>query len=207
MKFQSIAVLAALTLAQTVFAQSTTEGATGTAEAGQAKAATCVACHGVDGNSVNPEWPSIAGQHAEYIVKQLQAFKNDVRVNILMTPMAKPLSDQDMADLAAYFSGQRPKGLEADAAKVSLGQRIYRGGDKNSELTACIACHGPSGSGNPAALYPSIKGQHATYTAAQLRAYKRGERSTDQNQMMRTIAAALTDDQIDALASYVQGLR
>lgn len=207
MKFQSIVVLAALTLAQTVFAQSTPEGATGTAEAGQAKAATCVACHGVDGNSVNPEWPSIAGQHAEYIVKQLAAFKGGARTNVLMSPMAMTLSEQDMADLGAYFAAQRPKGLEADAAKVALGQRIYRGGDMNSELTACIACHGPSGSGNPAALYPSIKGQHATYTAAQLRAYKRGERSTDQNQMMRTVAAALSDEQIDALASYVQGLR
>lgn len=203
MKFQSIVVLAALTLAQTVSAQE----AAGTAEAGQAKAATCVACHGVDGNSVNPEWPSIAGQHAEYIVKQLKAFKGGTRTNVLMSPMAMTLSDQDMADLGAYFSAQRPKGLEADAAKVALGQRIYRGGDMNSELTACIACHGPSGSGNPAALYPSIKGQHATYTAAQLRAYKRGERSTDQNQMMRTVAAALSDEQIDALASYVQGLR
>ncbi len=207
MKFQSIAVLAALSLAQTVFAQSAVKGQTGTAEAGQAKAATCVACHGVDGNSANPEWPSLAGQHAEYIVKQLKAFKGGARANVLMSPMAMTLSDQDMADLGAYFSAQRPKGLEADASKVALGQRIYRGGDKNTELTACIACHGPSGSGNPAALYPAIKGQHATYTAAQLRAYKRGERSTDQNQMMRTIAAALSDDQIDALASYVQGLR
>lgn len=203
MKFQSIAVLAALGLAQTVFAQ----GTTGSAESGQAKAATCVACHGVDGNSVNPEWPSIAGQHAEYLVKQLQAFKGGARFNVLMSPMASALSDQDMADLAAYYSAQRPRGLEADAAKVALGQRIYRGGDLESELTACIACHGPSGSGNPAALYPSIKGQHATYTAAQLQAYKRGERSTDPNQMMRTIAAALSDEQIDALASYVQGLR
>lgn len=205
MKLQLIAVLAALGLAQAAFAQS--EGATGSAEAGQAKSATCVACHGVDGNSLNPEWPSIAGQHAEYIVKQLQAFKTGARSNVLMSPMAVALSDQDMLDLGAYFSAQRAKGLEADAARLALGQRLYRGGDKSSELSACIACHGPSGSGNPAALYPAIKGQHATYTAAQLHAYKRGERNTDQNQMMRTVAAALTDEQIDALASYVQGLR
>ena len=203
MKFKSIAVLASLCVGQAVFAQ----GETGSAEAGKAKAATCVACHGVDGNSVNPEWPSIAGQHAEYIVRQLKAFKGGTRTNVLMTPMATILSDQDMLDLGAYFAAQQRKGLEADAAKVTLGQKLYRGGDQKSELTACIACHGPGGNGNPAALYPAIKGQHATYVAAQLRAYKRGERATDQNQMMRSVAAVLTDEQIDALASYVQGLR
>lgn len=203
MKFKSIAVLASLCVTQAVFAQ----GEAGSAEAGQAKAATCVACHGLDGNSVNPEWPSIAGQHAEYIVKQLKAFKSGGRTNVLMAPMAATLSDQDMLDLGAYFSAQRAKGLEADAGKVALGQKLYRGGDQKAQLTACIACHGPGGSGNPAALYPAIKGQHATYVAAQLRAYKRGDRATDQNQMMRNVAALLSDEQIDALASYVQGLR
>ena len=206
MQFKWIAALAAagnLCLWQPVLAQS--EG--GSAEAGQAKSGTCVACHGVDGNSVNPEWPSIAGQHAEYIARQLQAFKSGARSNVLMSPMAAPLSDEDIRDLAAYYAAQRPRGLEADPSQVALGQRLYRGGDLSSELTACIACHGPSGSGNPAALYPSIKGQHATYTAAQLHAYKRGERATDQNQMMRLVAQALTDEQIRALASYIQGLR
>jgi len=203
MKFKSIAVLAVLCVSQAAFAQ----GEAGSAEAGQAKAATCVACHGLDGNSVNPEWPSIAGQHAEYIVKQLKAFKSGTRTNVLMAPMTATLSDQDMLDLGAYFSAQRAKGLEADASKVTLGQKLYRGGDQKAQLTACIACHGPGGSGNPAALYPSIKGQHATYVAAQLRAYKRGDRATDQNQMMRNVAVLLSDEQIDALASYVQGLR
>lgn len=203
MKFKSIAVVAGLCLGQAVFAQ----GETGSAEAGQAKAATCVACHGLDGNSVNPEWPTIAGQHAEYIVKQLKAFKAGARTNVLMAPMAATLSDQDMLDLGAYFASQRPKGLEAEPGKVALGQKLYRGGDQKAQLAACIACHGPGGSGNPAALYPSIKGQHATYVSAQLRAYKRGERATDQNQMMRNVAALLTDEQIDAVASYVQGLR
>ncbi|MEY4933634.1 MAG: hypothetical protein RLZZ403_1954, partial [Pseudomonadota bacterium] len=150
---------------------------------------------------------SIAGQHAEYIVKQLKAFKSGTRTNVLMAPMTATLSDQDMLDLGAYFSAQRAKGLEADASKVTLGQKLYRGGDQKAQLTACIACHGPGGSGNPAALYPSIKGQHATYVAAQLRAYKRGDRATDQNQMMRNVAVLLSDEQIDALASYVQGLR
>jgi cytochrome c553 len=186
---------------------STAVRAEGTAQAGQAKSATCVACHGVDGNSVNPEWPKLAGQHPEYIAKQLQAFKSGARKNPLMSPMAAPLSDQDMEDLAAYFSAQATKGGETEPSKVSTGQRIYRGGNAASQTPACLACHGPNGRGNPPALYPSIRGQYATYVAAQLRAYKSGARATDQNQMMRNVAASLPDEQIDAVASYVQGLR
>lgn len=203
MKLQWMAALLALGLSQSALAQEPA----GSADAGRAKAVTCIACHGADGNSVNPEWPSIAGQHESYTFKQLQAYKSGARSNPLMSPMAAPLSEQDMRDLAAYFASLPPKGLEADPSKVTLGQRLYRGGDQANELTACIACHGPRGNGNPAALYPSVKGQHATYVAAQLRAYQSGQRTTDQNQMMRNVAAALTDEQIDALASYVQGLR
>jgi cytochrome c553 len=181
--------------------------AQGSAEAGQQKSAVCVGCHGPDGNSVNPEWPSIAGQPAAYIVRQLQAFKNDARQNVLMTPQAKILSDQDMQDLAAYYSQQRRRGGQADPSKLELGQRIYRGGDQARGVPACLACHGPNGQGNGPAGYPAIGGQHATYVAAQLRAYRSGTRQTDPNQMMRNVAAALTDEQIDAVASYVQGLR
>lgn len=179
----------------------------GSPEAGQQKSAPCVACHGVDGNSVNPEWPSIAGQHASYIVQQLQAFKNGARQNPLMTPQAQPLSEQDMEDLAAYYTQQKVKGGETDPAKLALGQRLYRGGDAQRGVAACAACHGPRGLGNPAARYASIQGQHATYVAAQLRAYRSGQRQTDPNQMMRNVASGLTDEQIDALAAYVQGLR
>lgn len=203
MKFQPIAVLSVLCgmyLSTPAFAE-------GSAEAGQAKSATCVACHGVDGNSVNPEWPSIAGQHPDYIVKQLKAFKNGDRQNVLMTPMATTLSEADMADLAAYFSKQTANGLEADAAKVSQGQQLFRGGDPEMGIAACGSCHGPAGHGNPAALYPSIHGQHATYVEAQLKAYRAGTRQTDQNQMMRDVARRLSDDQIAAVAAYVQGLR
>jgi cytochrome c553 len=124
-----------------------------------------------------------------------------------MSPMAAPLSDQDMEDLAAYFAAQATKGGEAEPSKVSAGQRLYRGGDATSHAPACLACHGPNGRGNPPALYPSIRGQYATYVAAQLRSYKSGARATDQNQMMRNVAAALSDEEIDAVASYVQGLR
>jgi cytochrome c553 len=200
MKFQPIVLLSALCLSASAFAE-------GSAEAGQAKSATCVACHGVDGNSVNPEWPSIAGQHSQYIVKQLKAFKSGARQNPLMSPMAAGLSDADMDDLAAYFSTQTANGLEADASKVSLGQRLYRGGDAEKGVAACGSCHGPTGQGNPTALYPSIRGQHATYVEAQLKAYRSGTRQTDQNQMMRGVVHSMSDEQIAAIAAYVQGLR
>jgi len=193
----SIALLAVANLCQ----------AEGNAAAGQTKATTCVACHGVDGNSVNPEWPSIAGQHAEYIVKQLQAFKSGARKNDLMTPMSLPLSSQDMEDLAAHFAAQPPRGLEADKSKVEPGQRLYRGGNAKTQTPACIACHGPNGRGNPPAAYPSISGQHAAYIAAQLNAYKKGARTTDATKAMNEIAAKLSDEEIQAVASYVQGLR
>lgn len=211
MKFQSMVLLTVLCGLQGVaFAaeQSMSAVGAGSAEKGQAKAAPCVACHGVNGNSVNPEWPNLAGQHASYIKRQLAAFKNDVRQNPLMTPMAKPLSDEDMADLGAYFSAQALTGnLEADASKVSLGEKLYRGGDAQKGVPACAACHGPRGTGNPAAGYGSLRGQHATYTAAQLKAYRAGTRQTDPNQMMRNVAANMTDEQIDAVAAYIQGLR
>jgi cytochrome c553 len=142
-------------------------------------------------------------------VKQLKAFKSDERVDPLMTPMAKPLSDADMADLGAYFAAQSATGLEAEPSKVTDGQRLYRGGEPINSVAACIACHGPAGAGNPAAKYPAIRGQQAAYVAAQLKAYRSGARKTDQsmNQMMRDVAAKLSDAQIDAVASYVQGLR
>jgi cytochrome c553 len=181
--------------------------AAGSKEAGQAKAATCSACHGMDGNSVNPEWPTIAGQHETYIRAQLAAFKAGDRQNPLMSPMAMILSDEDMADLAAYFSSQVARGGEADPSKLKLGQRVYRSGKPDAQVMACAGCHGPAGRGNAPASYPSIQGQHATYVAAQLRAYKAGTRSSDPNQMMRNVAATLAEEEIDAVASYVQGLR
>jgi cytochrome c553 len=158
---------------------------------------------------VNPEWPSLAGQHAQYIVKQLKAFKGGTRQNPTMAPMAMGLSDQDMEDVAAYFASQTPRGLEADKSKVALGQKLYRGGNANTKIAACIACHGPSGSGNPPAGYPSLRGQHSVYVAAQLNAYKSGQRKTDapNNKMMQDVAANLSADEIAAVASYVQGLR
>jgi cytochrome c553 len=181
--------------------------AAGSVEAGQAKSATCMACHGVDGNSPSPEWPSIAGQHAPYLERQLKAFKSGERTNDLMSPMAMILSDEDMADLAAYFSAQKARGGETEPSKLALGQRVYRAGNVDAGVMACTACHGPTGTGNPMAGYASVQGQHATYVAAQLRAYRAGTRQTDPNQMMRNVAKLLSDEEIDAVASYVQGLR
>ncbi len=181
--------------------------ADGSAEKGESKSTACIACHGVNGNSANPEWPSLAGQHEQYIRKQLQAFKSGARKNPLMTPMAMGLSDDDMADLGAYFASQKPAGLEADQSKLQLGQRIFRSGDTKSGIPACAACHGPTGDGNPPAAYPLLRSQYGTYVAAQLRAYRAGTRQTDPNKMMRDIASTMSDEQIDAVASYVQGLR
>jgi len=208
MKFQSMVLLTVLCGLQAGVSFAAEQPVAGSVEKGQAKAAPCVACHGVNGNSVNPEWPSLAGQHESYIKRQLLAFKNDQRQNPLMTPMAKPLSDEDMADLGAYYASQKPAGtLEAEPSKVALGQKLFRGGDLAKGIAACQACHGPDGSGNPAAGYADLKGQHATYTIGQLKAYRSGTRQTDPNQMMRNVASLLTDEQIDAVAAYIQGLR
>lgn len=179
----------------------------GDVEAGKTKSATCAACHGADGNSVNPEWPKLAGQHPEYIIKQLMNFKNDERVNATMAPMAKPLSDQDMADLAAYYASQTPKPGEADQSKVALGEQIYKGGNNGSGVAACAACHGPTGAGNPAAKFPAINGQHATYIKNQLNAFRKGERANDAGKMMRNIANKMTDAEIEAVSEYIAGLK
>ena len=181
----------------------------GSAEAGKNKAITCAACHGAEGVSANPLWPNIAGQSAPYLVAQLKAFKDGSRENPLMTSQAMMLSDQDMADLAVYFEGlPGPAQAVADADLIGKGEALYRGGEVTNEVAACIACHGPSGAGNPAAKYPALKGQHAAYTAKQLRDYASGERASDgKTRIMRDIAGKSSEDEFVALASYVQGLK
>ena len=181
----------------------------GDATAGQAKSVTCAACHGADGNSVNPVWPSIAGQHPTYILEQLQAFKSGVRQEPLMLGQVMLLSDEDMANLAVYY-GEKPAAAKsvADATSVDMGARLYRGGDREDNTAACIACHGPKGRGNPAASVPSVKGQYAVYAAAQLRAYASGTRTSDgPTRVMRDIAEKLTETEILAVTSYMQGLQ
>jgi cytochrome c553 len=192
-------------LAISITASAWAEG--GNAEAGKTKSATCAACHGADGNSTNPEWPKLAGQHASYIVKQLTNFKEDKRVNATMSPMAKPLSEQDVADLAAYFSSQARKAGEADQSKVALGEQVYKGGNNATGVAACAACHGPTGAGNPAANFPSLNGQQNTYVKNQLNAFRKGERANDAGKMMQNVAAKMTDKEIEAVAEYIAGLK
>ena len=177
--------------------------AAGDAEAGKAKSGVCAACHGANGNSANPQWPSLAGQHASYIIAQLQYFKSGQRENVLMSSQAVGLSDEDMADLAAYYAGLPLEVPGAVEAAVESGESVYRGGNGNTGLSACIGCHGPAGRGNPGAAMPAIGGQHATYTTSTLKAYRSGERV---NAMMNGIAKRLTDAEIEALAGYLQGL-
>ena len=179
----------------------------GDAAAGAQKSAVCGACHGATGSSVNPEWPNLAGQHEGYIAAQLALFKQGVRDNVLMMPMASALTDQDMQDLGAHFARQAPAGLEADPSNYKAGEMLYRGGDPERKLPACIACHGPQGKGNGLASYPALRAQHAVYTYNQLKAYAEGRRRAPGNDIMQVIAARLTDEEMRALASYTQGLR
>ena len=206
-RFASLVATAGMALLATqVQAESLVDGS---AEAGQAKSITCTACHGPQGNSMSALWPNIAGQNASYIVVQLQAFKEGTRNDPLMTPQAMLLSDEDMADLAVYYEGL-PEATQPvkDASLVARGEALYRGGDLDKGIAACLACHGPSGMGNPAAKYPALRGQHADYTAKQLNDYAAGARTSDgATNVMRDIAARLSADDIAALSSYVQGLR
>jgi cytochrome c553 len=181
--------------------------AAGDAALGAQKAAVCGACHGMNGSSVNPEWPNLAGQPEPYVVAQLQQFKQGARANPLMTPMAAPLSEQDMKDLGAHFSQQTPAGLEADPSTWKAGEKLYRGGDAARGIPACIACHGPQGRGNGPARYPALRAQHAVYAYNQLKAFASGGRKSSGNDIMQVVASRLTDDEMRALASYAQGLR
>ena len=180
--------------------------AEGDAASGQSKAAVCAACHGPEGNSINPEWPKLAGQHPSYIVKQLADFRSGARKNPTMNSMATSLNDQDMADLSVFYAAQeRTQGL-ADPQHVEAGARLYRGGNVETGVPACMSCHSPTGAGNPAAGFPALSGQHANYTAVQLRAYRSGERINDKGEIMRTIARRLTEAEIETVSSYLNGL-
>ena len=168
----------------------------------------CAACHGPDGNSINPEWPNLAGQHAKYITQQLRAYKSGERVNPNMSAMVTTLTNEDIVAIGDYYSSMAPKIGQISADKIADGEKLYRGGDKESGVPACMACHGPNGAGNPAANYPALRGQHAKYTSIQLAAYRSGERKTgaERKSMMQTIAAKLSDEDIANLADYINAL-
>jgi cytochrome c553 len=151
-------------------------------------------------------WPKLAGQQARYIVKELNDFKSGARVNAQMSPQAAPLSEQDMLDLAAYFSSQQQSGGTADPKAAKLGAKLYRAGDAATGVPACSGCHTPTGGGLGLAKFPRLSGQHAQYVEQTLKYFRAGERANDPNGMMRGVAVNLTDKQIVALAQYVQGL-
>lgn len=198
-KLLTIAAIASLSLLGTVHAA-------GDAEAGKAKAAMCAACHGMDGNSAAPNFPKLAGQHEDYIAKQLAEFKSGERTDATMNGMSAALSEQDMADLGAFYAAQKVKVGNAAEDKVELGQTIYRAGNTASGVAACSACHGPAGAGNPMAKFPSLNGQHADYTALQLKNFRTGARANDAGSMMRGVAKKMSDAEIEAVSQYIQGL-
>jgi cytochrome c553 len=177
------------------------------AQAGAAKATVCQACHGANGNSANPQWPSLAGIGADYIAEQLQNFKEGKRNNAIMMPLAAGLSPDDMADLGAYFGGLANTGLEADPSYWQAGQKLYRGGDKDRGIPACMACHGPTGAGNEPAKFPALRGQHSEYVVKQLNDYVSGARPAGPGGIMPAIAKRLSPEDMRNVASYVQGLR
>jgi cytochrome c553 len=181
--------------------------AEGDPQAGMEKSITCAACHGQGGNSINADWPSLAGQNEKYILRSLHSFKDLSRKNVLMNSQVLNLDEQTMEDLAAYFATQAPSQRTTAPDLVAKGERVYRGGNADRGVSACIACHGPLGHGNPGAGYPSVAGQHAAYTTMQLLAYRSNTRQTDPNRIMRDIAGLMTEDDIRAVASYMQGLR
>lgn len=195
----------------------------GDPQAGAIKAGACAACHGLDGNSVDPTlYPNLAGQGERYIARQLALFKSGQRVNPIMKPFADTLSAQDMRDVAAYFTSKRSGAGSADDTVINdaaspyngmkfyePGQRIYRVGIAERQVPACFACHGPSGAGNPGSSFPQIGGQQSWYVARRLQEYRSGE-TTEANRtnfdIMAKVAKHLTDEEIASLASYLQGL-
>ena len=181
----------------------------GDASAGQAKSAICAACHGVDGNSAVPNWPKLAGQHEQYLTRQVSLIKSGARQVPEMIGIVPGLSDQDINDLSAYFSSQSGTGGVTDVSKVTLGERIYRAGNADSGVPACMSCHGPAGEGNPLAGYPALAGQHSVYSAKMISQFRAGENWGDDDapsQIMNGAAVRLTDEEIEAVASFIQGL-
>ena len=190
--------------------------AAGDAEAGQTKSATCMGCHGLAGNSEIASFPKLAGQGEAYLLKQLQNFKSGERNNAIMAGVASLLSEQDMMDIAAYYSIQTisENSAKGDAETIELGRKIYVGGKMDTQTTACIACHGPKGLGIPTAGFPSLSAQHADYIAVQLKAFRQysineqtgSDDVSRTNEMMVNVAKGLTTVEIEALAQYIAGL-
>ena len=196
-----------LTLGVAGTAQAAATALVGDAAAGQAKTAVCGACHGPDGNSMAPNFPKLAGQGDRYLLKQLHEIKDGKRQVLEMTGLLANLNDQDLADIAAYYSSQKGSVGAADPALVAQGEALFRGGNLEKGMPACIGCHSPDGQGLAAAGFPHLGGQHASYIEKQLTDFREGDRTNDGDSMiMRGIAAKMSNKDIKALASYIQGL-
>lgn len=182
----------------------------GDAELGKGKSALCIACHGADGNSINPVWPSLAGQHEEYTARQLSLFKSGERKNAVMAGMVAGLNTEDMQNLGAYFASQKAKLASANENLIEAGKAIFQGGNAKMNIPACMACHGVDGRGNPLSGYPIVAGQHAAYSELRLKAFRAGETVANEDDVngniMASVAKYLSDDDIKAVSSYMQGL-
>lgn len=204
----------------------------GNINAGKEKATACAGCHGENGNSMVSTFPKLAQQHASYLIKELHAFKSNMRVNAMMNALAMGLSDEDINDIAAYYSSQKistntlpviasdddedeesdsstkQQGAEADLQKLmAKGKDLYRNGDLVREVSACIACHGPYGEGNKPAKFPALKSQHADYLIQALSDYKTGVRSNNTDNMMHMIAKKMTDEEIKAVSYHISMMK
>ncbi len=183
--------------------------AAGDPEAGQSKASVCAACHGMDGNSQVAQWPKIAGQHEGYLARQTRMVRDQQRDVQQMYPIVMNLSDEDIADISAWYASQTIKPGVADEALVEQGRALYHGGDPDAGVPACMGCHGPTGNGIPGAGFPMVRGQHADYTADRLRRYRDGETNGEDDpysKIMVGVAENLIDTEIEAVSSYIEGL-
>lgn len=183
--------------------------AMGDADAGQGKAAICAACHGIDGNSAVPNWPKLGGQHSAYLERQVSLVKSGNRQVPEMMGIVAALTDEDIADIAAYYSSQPVAAGLADETLLAAGEQIYRAGIAAKDVPACMSCHGPAGRGNPLSGYPSLAGQHAVYSEKMLKGFRAGTTwgEDDTNSITMTqVANRLTDNEIKAVSSYIQGL-
>ena len=178
----------------------------GDIKVGEGKSIVCSACHGQDGNSINPLWPSLAGQHEQYTINTLKAYQNGTRVDAVMKAQLMALTEKDFEDIAAYYNAQKMQKKGYDYALAKKGESLYRGGNASTGVAACIACHGPTGRGNPGAGYPYLAGQHAQYTKDALKDYITLERKAGLNDMMQSLASRLTEEEIEAVSEYIQAL-
>jgi len=201
-----------------IFVLSSALHASGNPATGEKKSMACLGCHGPNGNSVMPTFPKLAGQGRGYLVKQLQDYKSGARVNPIMAGQVASLSEQDMNDIASYFSIQQiTQGSAKNDANIELGEKIYRGGKKDGEVAPCISCHGPEGLGIPSANFPALAFQHSMYLANQLKAFRQytlnkqtgaalESRSNDYEGMMTSLTKGLTNTEIEAISEYISGL-